>query len=200
MSVCICNRTHTLLIPPSVIESTYREEILPDLFPLRKAIAKLQDASFKLDEEKVSAEKAFLEAMKKIGRVRDPRILRRIIQWIKEHLGIGAQEVQDLKFGAFKWMSSITESRSSEMDIWKSHGKGPIYDFIRAAKRVRVANQKLVAFERGFLSEDGIKDREWYKHLGVAPGKHLGKFLRSTRLRTPANVFKQGMRQRHCQA
>lgn len=189
-----------MLIPFSVIESTYREEILPDLFPLRKAIAKLQDASFKLDEEKVSAEKAFLEAMKKIGRVRDPRILRRIIQWIKEHLGIGAQEVQDLKFGAFKWMSSITESRSSEMDIWKSHGKGPIYDFIRAAKRVRVANQKLVAFERGFLSEDGIKNREWYKHLGVAPGKHLGKFLRSTRLRTPANVFKQGMRQRHCQA
>ncbi|KAG1736384.1 Zn-dependent exopeptidase [Suillus occidentalis] len=158
----------------TVIESTYREEILPDLFPLRRAIAKLQDASFKLDEEKVSAEKAFLKALKKIGRVRDPRIVRRIIQWIKEHLGIGAQEVQDLKFGAFKWMSSVTESRFSEMDIWKSRGKGPLYDFVRAAKRVRVANQKLVAFERGFLSEDGIKDREWYRHLGVAPGKHLG--------------------------
>ncbi|KAL5527160.1 hypothetical protein ACEPAG_5951 [Sanghuangporus baumii] len=43
-----------------------------------------------------------------------------------------------------------------------------------AAKRVQAANKKLVAFERGFISEDGIKDREWFKHLGVAPGKWLG--------------------------
>ena len=57
------------------------------------------------------------------------------------------------------------------------HGKppmGPIGRFIKAAKRVQAANAKLVAFERGFISEEGIKDREWYKHLGVAPGKWLG--------------------------
>lgn len=47
-------------------------------------------------------------------------------------------------------------------------------EIIRAAKRVRVVNKKLVSFERGFISEDGIKDREWYRHLGVAPGKWLG--------------------------
>lgn len=46
--------------------------------------------------------------------------------------------------------------------------------FIKAAKRVQKANKKLVAFERGFIHEDGIKDREWYRHLGVAPGKWLG--------------------------
>ena len=45
---------------------------------------------------------------------------------------------------------------------------------IEAAQRVQRANAKLVAFERGFISEDGIKEREWYKHLGVAPGKWLG--------------------------
>lgn len=45
---------------------------------------------------------------------------------------------------------------------------------IQAAKRVRAANRKLVAFERGFISKEGIKDREWYKHLGVGPGKWLG--------------------------
>lgn len=50
----------------------------------------------------------------------------------------------------------------------------PIKEFIKAAKRVRAANAKLVAFEKGFLHEDGIKDREWYRHLGVAPGKWLG--------------------------
>ena len=43
-----------------------------------------------------------------------------------------------------------------------------------AAKRVQASNQKLVAFERGFIHEDGIKDREWFRHLGVAPGKWLG--------------------------
>lgn len=32
-------------------------------------------------------------------------------------------------------------------------------------------NKKLALFERGFLSDTGIKDREWYRHLGVAPGK-----------------------------
>jgi len=43
-----------------------------------------------------------------------------------------------------------------------------------AVKRVRAVNRKLCAFERGFISDEGIKDREWYKHLVVAPGKWLG--------------------------
>ena len=45
----------------------------------------------------------------------------------------------------------------------------------KAVKHVQAANKKLVSFERGFISEEGLKDREWYKHLGVAPGKWLGK-------------------------
>ena len=51
----------------------------------------------------------------------------------------------------------------------------PICDFIRAARRVVSVNRKLIGFERGFISEEGIKDREWYRHLGVAPGKWLGE-------------------------
>ena len=50
----------------------------------------------------------------------------------------------------------------------------PIFRFIKAAKRVVAVNKKLISFERGFISEEGIKDREWYRHLGVAPGKWLG--------------------------
>ncbi|KZT74407.1 Zn-dependent exopeptidase [Daedalea quercina L-15889] len=46
--------------------------------------------------------------------------------------------------------------------------------FLRAARRVRAVNKKLTGFERGFIHPDGIKDREWYRHLGVAPGKWLG--------------------------
>ncbi|CDO73739.1 hypothetical protein BN946_scf185015.g67 [Trametes cinnabarina] len=52
--------------------------------------------------------------------------------------------------------------------------KGPVRRFIKAAQRVQRANAKLVAFERGFISEEGIEGREWYRHLGVAPGKWLG--------------------------
>lgn len=51
------------------------------------------------------------------------------------------------------------------------HGLGEV---IRAAKHVRDVNKRLSKFEQGFISEDGIKDREWYRHLGVAPGKWLG--------------------------
>lgn len=53
----------------------------------------------------------------------------------------------------------------------------PIRRFIKAAKRVSRANKKLIAFERGFISETGLKDREWYRHLGVAPGKWLGRSI-----------------------
>ncbi|KAI0775950.1 Zn-dependent exopeptidase [Trametes elegans] len=50
----------------------------------------------------------------------------------------------------------------------------PFKRFRKAAKRVRAANEKLRAFERGFVHPDGIKDREWYRNLAVAPGKWLG--------------------------
>lgn len=57
----------------------------------------------------------------------------------------------------------------------------PVRKFIEAARRLGRANKKLIAFERGFISEVGIKDREWYKHLGVAPGKWLGKLQPGSR-------------------
>ena len=46
----------------------------------------------------------------------------------------------------------------------------------RLAKRIQVVlvNTKSSAFNRRFISAEGIKDREWYKHLTVAPGKWLG--------------------------
>ncbi|KAJ2916443.1 hypothetical protein MD484_g3989, partial [Candolleomyces efflorescens] len=44
----------------------------------------------------------------------------------------------------------------------------------KAVKRVQAVNKKLIAFERGFISKNGIKHREWFKHLGVAPGTWLG--------------------------
>lgn len=66
---------------------------------------------------------------------------------------------------------------------WPSNSKKAV---LKAAEAVRKANRKLATFEQGFISESGIKDREWYRHLGVAPGKWLGKFacLAGTRPRS----------------
>lgn len=73
----------------------------------------------------------------------------------------------------------------------------PIRKFIKAAKRIRRANQKLVAFERGFISEGGIKDREWYKHLGVAPGLWLGALLHRRQLSIVAYDWNKVMGPQH---
>ncbi|KAI5119745.1 hypothetical protein M0805_004077 [Coniferiporia weirii] len=56
---------------------------------------------------------------------------------------------------------------------WHSRPK-LVKKLIAAVKRVREVNKKLVGFERGFISEDGITGREWFRHLCVAPGKWLG--------------------------
>lgn len=61
------------------------------------------------------------------------------------------------------------EDRDHGMDL------EPVRKLIRAMKRVRRANQKLIGFERGFTDEERLKGRQWYKHLGVAPGYWLGK-------------------------
>jgi hypothetical protein len=42
------------------------------------------------------------------------------------------------------------------------------------AKRVEKINDRLTAFERGFIDPEGIKGREWYKHVVYAPGLWTG--------------------------
>ncbi|OCF36828.1 membrane protein [Kwoniella heveanensis BCC8398] len=44
----------------------------------------------------------------------------------------------------------------------------------KVLKEIRSINKKLQHFEHGFISEEGITSREWYKHKGVAPGYWLG--------------------------
>ncbi|KAI9486684.1 MAG: hypothetical protein EXX96DRAFT_550094 [Benjaminiella poitrasii] len=42
------------------------------------------------------------------------------------------------------------------------------------AKRVEKMNERLTAFERGFIDLEGIKGREWFKHVVYAPGLWTG--------------------------
>ena len=58
--------------------------------------------------------------------------------------------------------------------LFRSGDAKLLREIVKAVKRVRTVNAKLASFERGFISKEGINDREWYKHLGVAPGKWLG--------------------------
>ncbi|KDE07172.1 hypothetical protein MVLG_02573 [Microbotryum lychnidis-dioicae p1A1 Lamole] len=41
-------------------------------------------------------------------------------------------------------------------------------------RRVKSINTRRRTFEQGFLDDQGLKGREWYKNLVVAPGRHLG--------------------------
>ncbi|KII94969.1 hypothetical protein PLICRDRAFT_169670 [Plicaturopsis crispa FD-325 SS-3] len=65
-----------------------------------------------------------------------------------------------------KWIKRVFGVRSPPRDVSE--------EYLQATQRVNRVNKKLVAFERGFISEEGLDDREWYKHLGVAPGRWLG--------------------------
>lgn len=51
---------------------------------------------------------------------------------------------------------------------------GHVKEIKKVLEEIRVINKKKQGFEGGFISEEGIKDREWYKHKGVAPGAWLG--------------------------
>ncbi|RDX41174.1 Zn-dependent exopeptidase [Lentinus brumalis] len=164
-----------------------------DFSGLRHSIEQLVDASKALDAEKEEAEAKFRELLDKLPHRRPfhghghghphPHSL--------EHGGYHHPHVHDdakhvhlrghcalkhhgpplahrLAHSLPEWLRRLLER------IFKHGPSTPIKKFIEAAQRVQRANAKLVAFERGFISEEGIKDREWYRHLGVAPGKWLG--------------------------
>ena len=166
---------------------------------LRKSIHSLQDASLKLDNEKSEAEEDFKKLLKRMrfpGRGcrrvgRRTGLLRHAADWIKSLFGVPPPTDKEIQFLSLRSADSWEEylgyvARFGDENSDTLHGEDigldgtglpgfPIHRFIKAAKRVQRANQKLIHFERGFISKDGIKDREWYKHLGVAPGKWLGK-------------------------
>jgi len=175
----------------NAVENLAEESALSVNFaPLRTSIKKLQDASAKLDLEKSHAER------------RLKRILRHWQWWRKHHPGHRHHSKVSRFFHKCKVMlglktvefakppvrdESVTVSRhAAQLD---EHGlphlphklpwhklpwHRPRKALARAIKAVRKVNKKLATFEQGFIHDAGIKDREWYRHLGVAPGKWLG--------------------------
>ena len=92
-------------------------------------------------------------------------------------------------------------SRGGASGGGKGRPKFPFKKVKKAVKKIQAANKKLIAFERGFISKEGIKDREWFKHLGVAPGKWLGMCSLPLLVRyADSDEFPKGMARRRCQA
>lgn len=169
------NTTHYALELGSYVdiveESASGLHTLPKLDKLRKAISKLQRSSLRLDAEKVAAEKVFFKALWKIPDT-GPRPIDRVRNWIERCLWPLKESIPEFSFNsnALNVFSLLEEQE----DLCESKHRNPLCDLIKAAIRVKNVNQKLRTFEQGFISEGGIKDREWYRHLGVAPGKYLG--------------------------
>ncbi|EGO02046.1 hypothetical protein SERLA73DRAFT_86181 [Serpula lacrymans var. lacrymans S7.3] len=169
-----------------------------DLSPLRNSIHHLQSVSFKLDTEKEGAERNLKKVLKKLKKQyarhrRFRRKLHEIICKVKTIFHKGEQcdsdgfHQREVKLANGKtitysggrihdWAKEHEDSRGEEVVNNRHHhlGHRPPRALVKAIKRVQAVNKKLITFERGFISKEGIKDREWYKHLAVAPGKWLG--------------------------
>lgn len=180
-----------------------------DFRSLRYSLSKLQEASSRLDKEKVHAcwqlKKAFWKLRhRRVIRHKLRRIYCRVRRWVgkechEKHrdeykhditLPVLLRPVRANEHVKSKpkigpppgWIKEQKELAGGRHDSHRHSGfnLGPgrcrhgIEEVIRAAKRVRDVNNRLSKFEQGFISEGGIKDREWYRHLGVAPGKWLG--------------------------
>ncbi|KAI0747310.1 Zn-dependent exopeptidase [Irpex lacteus] len=157
-----------------------------DFSSLKESIHALQSASAALDEEKISAERELRHIIRKIVKRRTlRRTIRKAICKIKKVFGKECHHRPDAR--EFNPAASADTFGGDRTPAWfrvlpggchlqGPHGpKGIPWKKLReAVKRIRAVNAKLVAYERGFISEEGIKDREWYKHLVVAPGKWLG--------------------------
>ncbi|KAJ6515539.1 Zn-dependent exopeptidase [Mycena sanguinolenta] len=154
-----------------------------DFSALRKAIRDLTAASIELDAEKDAAEQEFtklLSRMPKFPRQHGgrPGFARHLVNFIKRVFGVSPHNWHrhGLHIPA-AWEEYLdAQFATDRRDPNAPHlpRVPPILKFIKAAKRVTKANKKLATFERGFVSEEGIKGQEWYKHKVVAPGRWLG--------------------------
>jgi N-acetylated-alpha-linked acidic dipeptidase len=159
-----------------------------DLSSLRKSIHLLQVKSLELDAEKDIAEHELTRLIQKwkrrhSRRMRFRRHVKKIVCRMAKLVGLGSRKCnhRSQELSAVTVGGKVVKPRVGRLgSLLQGHCEGrlaygyPSRRFIKAVERVRAVNQKLVAFERGFISEGGIPEREWYRHLGVAPGRWLG--------------------------
>ncbi|KDR83894.1 hypothetical protein GALMADRAFT_236366 [Galerina marginata CBS 339.88] len=166
--------------------------------PLKKSIRGLQKASIKLDKERRKAQKDLQKLVTKwrkrhSRRRKARRVARKLLCKVKKVFGRecscphkGAMSSGDINkiqetgpedeilLGMILHQGFDSQFNVQHLQSPGGHHKFPLKRLKKLVKRIQTVNKKASAFERGFISEGGIKDREWYKHLAVAPGKWLG--------------------------
>jgi hypothetical protein len=110
----------------------------------------------------------------------------------------GCKSGESERKAAWHTGTSLSDIELTLLNLRLRVNRYPSRRFVKAVKRVRVINQKLAAFERGFISEGGIPEREWYRHLGVAPGKWLGEPFALIMKSLTRSHLRQGMVPRRC--
>ncbi|KAG8988073.1 hypothetical protein FRB90_002974 [Tulasnella sp. 427] len=153
---------------------------------LEKAVHSVQDASQELDHFKVKAVKRLERAIKDLEKhgekerhcahsrwTMPARWIRKIFGAHTHHEHRHHEVVPAPRFGLAA--SDSTPSSLTGKDGFGKH-KLPkrVRRVMKAAQAVVAINKKLSSFERGFIDPEGIKDREWYRNLVVAPGKWTG--------------------------
>ncbi|KAG8943630.1 hypothetical protein FRC03_002411 [Tulasnella sp. 419] len=94
---------------------------------------------------------------------------RRTRDWIKSVCGVQSQAAASNPEGTCKLHRQLSDSQDGD-----NHLPAPVRRVMHAARVVVAINKKLSSFERGFIDKEGIKDREWYRNIVVAPGKWKG--------------------------
>jgi len=153
---------------------------------LSKSIRHLQKASVALDKERNTAQKELENIVKKWKKTGTKTIsgIRHVFgngfscphQGSKEggvsRVPRDGQTEDEILLGILLHIGFHVGT--AELKTLSQCHKLPLKRLRKLVKKIQVLNKKASAFEKGFISEAGIKDREWYKHLVVAPGKWLG--------------------------
>jgi N-acetylated-alpha-linked acidic dipeptidase len=183
-----------------VEELSFDSSISVNLAPLRAAIKELQFASIKFDHEKHVAERVLKGILGHWRPHKHHHAHQGFFASISSKCrNMFRSDAADYISKKVETSSILTEDSNGVTHHGHKHHPSIAHDnhrsffswpkmpwrrwakkrLIRAMKKVRKVNKKLSTFEQGFIHEDGIKDREWYRHLGVAPGKWLGtlKFI-----------------------
>ncbi|KAJ9124725.1 hypothetical protein QFC24_003093 [Naganishia onofrii] len=175
-----------------------------DFASLHESILKVQNASSALDNQAADALKRLSKLVSEIphhGHGHHGKGFkaswRKAVRLLKSTLGIQVRPFHHEQQSIHTYEGNALQTRGhhgkqSDSGHKHKHGKGkhphhghkrphmPMPDpkKVKAIKQVlleiRGINQKLAHYESGFLSKDGLKDREWYLHKGTAPGKWLG--------------------------
>jgi len=174
-------------------------EVTVDFSPLRKSIHKLVKASSHLDKSKAHAVHELEKALEDLEKYRkkahakcSARSWPRIRAFVKSVFGVKqSQDQQDNQVQDTQVPVETPVDLQDDQDhhryrlehhrLHRKHADGKKPKLPKIIRRVKKAaevvvahNKKLSSFESGFIDEKGIKDREWYRNLVVAPGKWTG--------------------------